>query len=118
MSEPKHMISDLSTGVMDYLDTWYKLALVSGTRKATHAGAALLTVVFVVFLGLFVLFFGGLALGVWLGDLLNNAAAGYGLTALLFLLVMGVLISMRKKIVFPFMRDLIIRKLYEKADEK
>lgn len=117
MSEPKNVMSELSTGVMDYVDTWYKLALVSGTRKATHAAASLLTVVSVIFLGLFVLFFGGIALGIWLGHLLNNEIAGYAIVALLFLVIMIILISLRKKIVFPFIRDLIIRKLYEKGDE-
>ena len=117
MSDSKNVISELSTGVMDYVDTWYKLALVSGTRKATHTAASLLTIVSVLFLGLFVLFFGGIALGIWLGNVLNNDVAGYGIVALFFFLVMVIVISLRKKIVFPFMRDLIIRKIYEKTDE-
>ena len=117
MSDSKNVISELSTGVMDYVDTWYKLALVSGTRKATHTAASLLTIVSVLFLGLFVLFFGGIALGIWLGNVLNNDVAGYGIVALVFFLIMVIVISLRKKIVFPFMRDLIIRKIYEKTDE-
>ncbi len=102
---------------MDYVETWYKLTLISGTKKATHAAASLLTLVSVVFLGLFVLFFGGMALGIWLGNLLENSIAGYGIVALLFLVIMGVLIMLRKKIVFPFIRDMIIRNLYEKTNE-
>lgn len=117
MNDTKNVISDLSSGVMDYVETWYKLTLVSGTRKATHAAASLLTIVSVVFLGLFVLFFGGMALGIWLGNLLDNAIAGYALVALLFLVIMAILIMLRKKIVFPFIRDLIIRNLYEKNHE-
>lgn len=117
MNDTKNVISDLSSGVMDYVETWYKLTLVSGTRKATHAAASLLTMVSVVFLGLFVLFFGGMALGIWLGTLLENAIVGYALVALLFLVIMAILIMLRKKIVFPLIRDMIIRNLYEKNHE-
>jgi hypothetical membrane protein len=113
MEEKKNAISDLGSGVMDYAESWYKLTVLSGTKKATQAAALLLTVLSVVFLGLFVLFFAGLALGIWLGDVLNNQSAGYILVAVLFLLVMVVLIAMRNKIVFPFIRDSIIRKLYD-----
>jgi hypothetical protein len=117
MSDSKNVISDLSTDVMDYVETWYKLTVVSGTRKATHTAASLLTIVSVVFLGIFVLFFGGLALGIWLGGVLNNEVAGYGLVAILFLVFMLILITLRKKIIFPFIRNLIIRKIYEKDDD-
>ncbi len=113
MEENKNVFTDLGKGILDYADSWYKLTILSGTKKATQAAAFLLTILSVVFLGLFVLFFAGLALGIWLGELLNNASAGYILVAVLFLLVMVVLIAMRNKIVFPFIRDTIIRKLYE-----
>ena len=113
MSDSKNVISELSTGIMEYVDTWYKLTRVSGTRKATHVAASLLAIISVLFLGLFVLFFGGLALSIWLARLLDNEIAGYGIVALFFLLVMVVLIFMRKRIVFPIIRDLIIRKIHE-----
>jgi len=113
MEEKKNVIGDLGRGVMDYVESWYKLTILGGTKKATQAAAFLLTVLSVVFLGLFVLFFAGLALGIWLGNALGNQSAGYILVAGFFLLVMLVLIAMRNRIVFPFIRDSIIRKIYE-----
>lgn len=113
MEENKNVFSDLGKGVVDYAESWYKLTILSGTRKATQAAAFLLTILSVVFLGLFVLFFAGLALGIWLGTLLNNPSVGYVLVAALFLVIMFTLIGLRNKIVFPFIRDAIIRKLYE-----
>lgn len=113
MEETKGVFTDLGKGVMDYAESWYKLTVLSGTKKATQAAAFLLTILSVVFLGLFVLLFAGLALGIWLGELLNNPPAGYVIVAALFLVIMVTLIALRNKIVFPFIRDAIIRKLYD-----
>jgi hypothetical protein len=113
MEEKKNVFSDLGSGLIDYAESWYKLTILSGTKKATHAAAFLLTIFSVVFLGLFVLFFAGLALGIWLGKMLDNESAGYIIVAALFLLILVILVALRNKIVFPFFRDTIIRKLYE-----
>lgn len=113
MDETKSVFSDLGKGIADYAESWYKLAVLSGTKKATHAAAFLLTLFSVLFLGLFVLFFAGLALGIWLGELMNNQSAGYIMVAAAFLAVLIILVMLRNKIVFPFIRDAIVRKLYE-----
>jgi hypothetical protein len=104
-------------GIMDYAESWYKLTILRGTKKATRAAAFLLTIMFVVFLGLFVLFFAGLALGIWLGNRLNDPSAGYIIVSGLFLVIMLTLIVLRNYLVFPFFRDAIIRKLYDNDHE-
>lgn len=116
MEETKNVFSDLGSGLVDYAESWYKMTLLTGTKKATHAAAFLLTIFSVVFLGLFVLFFAGLALGIWLGELLQNQAAGYIIVAAFFLFIMLILVALRNKIVFPFIRNSIVRKLYENHD--
>jgi hypothetical protein len=104
MEENKNVFSDMGSGIIDYAESWYKLTLLTGTKKATRVAA---------FLGLFVLFFAGLALGIWLGNLLNNESLGYIIVSGAFLLIMVILIALRNKIVFPLIRDGIIRNIYE-----
>jgi hypothetical protein len=113
MEENKNVFSDMGSGIIDYAESWYKLTLLTGTKKATRVAAFLLTILSVVFLGLFVLFFAGLALGIWLGNLLNNESLGYIIVSGAFLLIMVILIALRNKIVFPLIRDGIIRNIYE-----
>ena len=113
MEEQKNVFSELGRSILDVAESWYKLTILRGTKKLTHLAASLLTIVSVVFLGMFVLFFLGIALAIWLGDLLNNSALGYILVALLYLTIMIILVVMRNRIVFPFIRDAIIKKLYE-----
>lgn len=113
MEEQKNVFTDFGRSVLNVAESWYKLTILGATKKLTHLAASLLTIISVVFLGMFVLFFLGIALAIWLGEILHHPALGYILVALLYLIIMIVLVLMRNRIVFPFIRDTIIRKLYE-----
>lgn len=113
MEEFKSKAETLTKSVGDYFDTYYKLTIVKAADKATGVAASGLAGLATFFLSIFVLFFFGLALGVWLGDLLENQVLGYVLVAVIFLFLMLLLIAFRKRIVFPFIRNIIVRKFYE-----
>lgn len=113
MEDLKSKAEELTGSVKDYVETYYKLSILKATDKATSITAGGLAAFSILFLGIFVLFFLGIALGVWLGHVLNNDALGYLLVAVLFIIIISILVIMRKKIVFPMIRNIIIRKLYE-----
>ena len=117
MEELKSKVGDLTDSVTDYIQTYYKLAVLNAADKATGIVASTLASVLVIFLGIFVLLFGGIALGIWLGYLLDNAALGYLLVAGLFLLIILIIIAFRKRLVFPVIRDKLINKFYEPNDQ-
>ncbi len=113
MEELKNKAEDLTKNIGEYVETYYKLTILKATDKVTTITAGALAGISVLFLGVFVLFFLALALGVWLGQLVNSEAAGYLIVAGIFLLIIVILVMMRKRIVFPMIRNKIIRKLYE-----
>ncbi len=113
MEELKTKATDLTESVKDYVGTYYKMTVLNATDKATGIAASTMAGITIAFLGIFVLLFSGIALGIWLGYLLNSAALGYLLVAVLFLLIILIVVVLRKRIVFPMIRNLIIRKLYE-----
>lgn len=113
MEEFKMKAETLTKSVGEYFDTYYKLTVVKAADKATGVAASSLAGLATFFLSIFVLFFAGLALGVWLGQVLENDVLGYLLVAVLFLIMIVLMIALRKKIVFPFIRNLIVRKFYE-----
>lgn len=113
MEEFKLKAENLTKSVGDYVDTYYKLTVVKATDRATGIAASSLAGLAAFFLGIFVLFFSGLALGVWLGQVFENQVVGYLLVAGLYLILIILLTALRKKIVFPFIRNLIVRKFYE-----
>ena len=103
---------NLADNVIDFLETYYKLTLVNITDKASGVASSVITFIAVFIIAIFVVLFIGLALGTWLGQLLDNAIAGYFLTAGLFLLIMLLVWVLRKKLTSGF-RNFIIRKIYE-----
>jgi hypothetical protein len=54
-----------------------------------------------------------MALAFWLGDLLDSYAAGFLIVGLFFAACIASVILLRKRIVFPFIRNKIIRNLYD-----
>jgi len=113
MEEQKDVFYEFGKSVLDVADSWYKLTIVKGTRKLTHIAAFLLSVITIVMLGIFVLFFGGIGLAIWLGNILKSESLGYILVALLYLVIMSILVLLRNRIVFPLIRNAIIKRLYE-----
>ncbi len=116
MEELKTKAGNLTESVTDYIQTYYKLSILKIADKSTSAAAAVVGAAAVVFLGAFVLFFGGIALGLWLGQIMENTVLGFVLVAGFFLLLMVVVLALRKKIIFPIIRNKIINKIYEEAD--
>jgi hypothetical protein len=117
MEELKSKAGDLTDSITEYIQSYYKLTLLNAADKATSIGASTLASVAIIFLGIFVLFFGGIALAIWLGTLLDDSALGYLIVAGFFLLVIIIIVALKKKIVFPIIRDNLINKLYEPNDQ-
>ena len=77
--ELKEKTDNLLDHAGDYLDTYYKLALLNITEKTTTVSSAIIGVLLLVVFGIFVLFFAGLGLSWWIGGLLGNIVAGYNI---------------------------------------
>jgi hypothetical protein len=109
----KDKAGDLAEHIGDLVDTFYKLTVLNVTQKATNAVSSALMIIVLCTLGMFALFFGGFALAWWLGDVFDNRIAGFGAVAGFFALLTILVIALRKNIVFPYFRNLIIRKVYD-----
>ncbi|MBT1702417.1 phage holin family protein [Chryseosolibacter indicus] len=103
----------LTDDVSELLELYYRLAVVSATEKASNAAAVSITVIVILFLLMFMLLFAGLGLGWYIGEKLNNMLAGYGIIALIFFVLIGITIAIRKTILHNFIRNTIIKKIYE-----
>jgi small neutral amino acid transporter SnatA (MarC family) len=66
-------------------------------------------------LSIFVLFFGSLGIGWWLGEELQSMIGGFGIVAGFYLLLIGIMMAFRKQII-PSIQNTIIRKIYEEKD--
>lgn len=109
----KDKAEDLINHAGDYIQTFYKLTLVKLTQKATDITSGLLAALVAIVLGTFVIFFASIGLAWWVGDLIESRAGGFLIVAGFYLLVLLCIVLMRKKIIFPYFRDMIIRRFYD-----
>ncbi len=110
MEDLKEKTADLVDHIEDIADTFYKLQVLNVTQKVTTITSGVIAAVLICMFGFFFILFGGLALCWWLGSVLENRTLGFLIGAGFFLLIMIVLLALRKKVIFPYFRDLIIRK--------
>jgi hypothetical protein len=61
----------------------------------------------------FVLLFTGLGSAWWIGERLNNMKAGFFIVGGFYLLLFIILVATSSKIWIPYIRNLIIKKIYE-----
>jgi hypothetical protein len=108
----KEKASDLAEHVEDLANTFYRLTVLNVTQKTSNLAAGMIVGIVAAILGFFVLLFAGIALAWWLGNLLENRAAGFLLGSGIFLVVLIIVFLLKKQIISPI-RNLIIRKIYD-----
>jgi len=111
--EIKEETKDLKEHIGDFLETYYQLLTINIAQKGINIASAIINAVILAFLCLLVISFIGVGLAWWLGNIINSRAGGFFFMAGIYLLVMLGLIAMRKKLIFPFLRNFITRKIYE-----
>jgi len=111
--EIKEDAKDLVGHVGDFLETYYQLLTIKLAQKVVDVTSSLINSVILAFLALLFISFVGLGLAWWLGNVVDNRAAGFFITAGIYLVIMLLLIVMRKKLIFPFLRNFLTRKIYD-----
>jgi uncharacterized membrane protein len=109
----KESIDDLGTHVRSYVDTFYQLTVLKVTQKTTNIVSAIFATLVVCTLGVFMTFFAGVAFALWIGNRIESRVGGFLIVSGLFLVAVVILLLLRKKIVFPFIRKLFIKKIHE-----
>jgi Putative Actinobacterial Holin-X, holin superfamily III len=109
----KETATDLVDHVTDFLETYYQYISVNVAQKSVNLASGAINFVVIIFLCLLVVSFLGFGLAWWLGTVIDNRAGGFFLVAAVYLIIMIAIIVMRKKLIFPFLRNVITRKIYE-----
>ena len=97
----------------DYVETYLNLAVVNVNQKTADISAVASFSMIAGLTCFFVSMFSGIAASLWIGGLLANNAVGFLLVAVFFLLIFLVLFLSRKKIFYPFVKNLIVKSIYE-----
>ena len=113
----KEDAKDILQHAADYADTFYKLSLVRLTRKISDVASGVVNSVLLFFISLCIILFLSLAGAWWVGSMLESPAAGFLVVAGFYLLLAVVLVLMKKKVISPFIRNTLIRRIYEEKNK-
>lgn len=109
----RHKARTLSDDAGELLELYYRLGVVTVTEKASNAASITITASIVLLLSMFFLFFLGLGVGWYLGEMLDSFFAGFSIVAGVFFILIVITLSIRKSILFPLIRNLVVKKVYE-----
>ena len=109
----KESASDLVDHVTDFVETYYQYISINVAQKSVNFASGAINFVILIFLSLLLVSFIGFGLAWWLGDAIKSRPGGFFIVAAFYLLIMILMIVMRKKVVFPFLRNIITRNIYE-----
>jgi putative superfamily III holin-X len=118
MDDNKTAAGKLIENASDIVETSYKLLVLKVVDKATSIISSALAAVTFFVIGFFVILFLGIGTAIWIGEAMNNVKAGYFITGGIFLFIILIVYLLRKQIIFPLLKDSIIKKFYEPADKK
>lgn len=113
MESLKTNATHLKDHATEYVRTYAELAKAKATKGASNvaAGAVIGIVSFVFFFFFLQFLFFGLAW--WVSTLVDSTAGGFLIVAGLFLFLIFTIFLLRKKVIVPFIRNMIISKVYE-----
>lgn len=110
--------SELVEHSIEYIETYVKYQSLQAIEKVGSAVANIVYAVLGLFFLLFILMFLGIGTGIWIAHLTNSMEIGFFSIAGIFLILMLVLLLMRKKLVIPFLNNLIIKMIHGEDTDK
>ena len=117
MNEPDKstFFVDLQRLVVDYVKTRLELTQLVAFEKISKIVAYLVIGVILALLFFFGLLFASGVLGLFLSDLLGSPLFGFGIIAVLYLVVFMIILALRNKLIAPVIINSIIKILYERS---
>ncbi len=113
MEEVKTSGPAITTDIKNLVDNYIDLAKANVTQKTADVASFGLTAFIAAMLGIFAVVFAGVGLAWWLGELMENMVLGFLLVAALFIVMVIVLLIFREKLIYPIIRNNVVKKVYE-----
>lgn len=108
---------ELKEGLIDHVEafseTFLELAYTTAAQKTVNVSSVILNTFLIYAAAIFVLLFAAAGFAWWIGDLINSRAGGFFIVAGFFFIITLLIILLRKKFLYPFIRNIIVKKIYE-----
>lgn len=113
MFQIKEKVKDVVDDVEDIAKTYYRLSVVNVVDKGSKLGSSVLIFAVVTGLAFFIFLFVGFAAAFWIGRVLGEPMLGFFAVAGFLLVILLLILALRKKVILPFIRNIIIKNFYD-----
>ena len=104
--------------IQEYLELKIEIFNLKFIRKSSSIGGILIWLIILAFLGLLILFFGGISIGFWLSSIFNSYILGFAATTGILIFITVVLILARKQLfINPIIRIMERQQTREHEEE-
>ena len=94
--------------LQEYVELKIELFNLKFIRKSSSIGGILVWLLILAFLGLLILFFGGISVGFWLSNIFNSYVLGFAATTGILIVITLILILARKQLfINPIIRIMV-----------
>ncbi len=105
---------DIISLLKEYITTRVELARLTVIERMTVVIAGLITNAFVVVAALLTFLFASLTLAFYLGEVLNSYAKGFGLVALIYLVLALLMAFTKEQYINKYLQDFMVKILFKK----
>ncbi len=116
MSEPTS-VEGLSDNLKRYINTNYELLKLETTEKTSVIGSSTISILLVGLAGITFILFLSICAGYYFSTLVGETYLGFAIVAGFYFLLTILLLLGRKKLITTPLRDKIIRKLFQQAQQ-
>jgi len=109
----KTKLEELVSNGSDMGETALKLAKIKATRKAINISSLFIFRATLSLIAVFAILFCSAAAALWLGNLFHSLIAGLLIIGGFYILLFILLLLLKNKLLLPFLRNRIVRKIYE-----
>ncbi len=114
MPQEENFFSETSSKLKQYFQQRILLLRLQATDKVSKIASGIITAVLMVIIGIFLLIFISITLGLWFAHITHSLVLGFGIVALLYLLIFLFILLFLGKI----LRNLFINKLISLIHKK
>ncbi len=114
MFEIKNHVENVMDNMEDIARNYYDLTVVNAVTKGSKLGASFVINTIICALGFFVFLFAGFGASYWIGQKLESPMLGFFIVAGFLLLVLIIIVALKGKVIQPWIRNIIIRNIYDR----
>lgn len=104
---------NFKNSTQEIADTYYRLGVAKATQKGADIAAASVGAILMALFAFFTFLFAFIGLAFWVGTLVNSTWGGFLIVAGFFLLLLLLVMALKGKVIYPMIRNTIVKKVYE-----